>query len=120
MSSGGPTDASTFAPRIEPGKTAPTRPLDRANSVATATGRSKVPSSDAVEAAQRTPMPPGGGVACRQWDRRARQAGGASRKHASGLLEEAEQETGSSYEPTVWRKLEDGTRKAYAGALHKL
>ena len=35
------------------------------------------------------------------------------------FLEEAEHGIGSSYEATVWRKLEDGTRKAYAGALYK-
>ena len=35
------------------------------------------------------------------------------------FLEAAEREIGSSYEAMVWRKLEDGTRKAYSGALYK-
>ena len=38
------------------------------------------------------------------------------RNALGAFLEEAEREIGSS---TVWRKLEDGTRKAYAGALYK-
>ena len=41
-------------------------------------------------------------------------------RHTLGdFLEEAEREIGNSYEATVCRKLEDGTRKAHAGALHK-
>ena len=35
------------------------------------------------------------------------------------LPEEVERETGCSYEATVWRKLEDGTKKAYIGAFYK-
>ena len=35
------------------------------------------------------------------------------------FLEEAERAIGSSYEATIRRKLEDGTRKVYAGALYK-
>ena len=35
------------------------------------------------------------------------------------LLEEAEHEIGSSYEATVWRKLEDGPTKAYTRAPYK-
>ena len=38
---------------------------------------------------------------------------------AGAFLEEAEHETGSLYEATVWQKLEDGTRKAHARALYK-
>ena len=41
------------------------------------------------------------------------------RNALGALLEEAEHEIGSSYEAIVWRKLEDGTRKAYARALYK-
>ena len=36
------------------------------------------------------------------------------------FVEEAKREIGGSYEATVWREVEDGTGKAYAGALHKL
>ena len=62
LSLGGSTAASTFAPTKAAGRTAPTRPPVHANSVATATGRSRVPSSDAAAAAQRTPKSRGGGV----------------------------------------------------------
>ena len=41
------------------------------------------------------------------------------RNTLGAILEEVECQMESSYEATVWRKLEDGTRKAYAGALHK-
>ena len=41
------------------------------------------------------------------------------RNALGAFLAEAEREFGSSYEATAWRKLEDGTRKAYAGALCK-
>ena len=34
-------------------------------------------------------------------------------------MEEAEREIDSSYEATEWHKLEDATRKAYAGALYE-
>ena len=62
----------------------------------------------------------GRGVAGRQWERRDRDKQAVRVRNALGaFLEEAEREIGSSYEAIVWRKLEDGTRKAYAGALHK-
>ena len=35
------------------------------------------------------------------------------------FVEEAEHEISSSYEATMWRRLEDGTRKVYAGALYR-
>ena len=35
------------------------------------------------------------------------------------MLEEADWEVGSSCKATVWRRLEDGTRRADAGALHQ-
>ena len=41
------------------------------------------------------------------------------RNALGAFLEEAEREIGSTYEATVWLKLEDGTKKAYAGALYK-
>ena len=41
------------------------------------------------------------------------------RNALGAFVEEAGRAIGSSYEATVWRKLEDGTRKAYAGALYK-
>ena len=41
------------------------------------------------------------------------------RNTLGAFLEEAEREIGSSYEATVWHKLEADTRKAYAGALYK-
>ena len=41
------------------------------------------------------------------------------RKALGGLPEEVERKVGSSYEATVWRKLEDGTRKAYSDALYR-
>ena len=71
LSSGGSMAASTLTPTRARGKTAPTRPLDRANCIAPATGRSRVPNLDAAEAAQRAPgSRGGGGGAGRQWDRR--------------------------------------------------
>ena len=112
LSSDGSMDASTFAPIKVPGRTAPTRPLDRAISVATATGRSKVPSLDAAEAAQRTgpPGPEGGGGGWPKVGQENVTSKRCERKNALGaFLEEAEREIGSSYEATVWRNLEDGT-----------
>ena len=41
------------------------------------------------------------------------------RNALGAFLESAEREIGSSYEAIVWRNLEDGTQKAYAGALYK-
>ena len=41
------------------------------------------------------------------------------RNALGALLEEVEHEIGTSYEATVWQKLEDHTRKGYAGALYK-
>ena len=41
------------------------------------------------------------------------------RNALGALLEEVEHEVGSSYEVTVWRKLGDGTKRAYDGALYK-
>ena len=42
-----------------------------------------------------------------------------TRNALGAFREEAERAIGCSYKATVWRKLEDGTRKAYAGALYK-
>ena len=53
--------ATSFTPTRAPGRTAPTRPHDHARFVATAPGRSRVPSSEAAEASQRTPVSQGGG-----------------------------------------------------------
>ena len=113
--------ANTFAPTRALGRIARTRSLDHANSMATATGRSRVPSSDAVEAAQRAPGPGGGGggsLTSSGIGERDKQADRV-RNTLGALLEEAEREIGSSYEATVWRKPEDGTKKAYTGALYK-
>ena len=41
------------------------------------------------------------------------------RSTLGAFLEAAERAISSSYEATIWHKVEDGTRKAYAGALWK-
>ena len=41
------------------------------------------------------------------------------RNALGALLEEAERGIGNSYEATLWRKMEDGTRKAYTGTQYK-
>ena len=120
MSSGGSTAASTFAPTKAPSRTALIRPHDHASSMATATGLSRVPRSDAAEAAQQTPMSREGwgSLASDGTGKRDKQA--VRVKNALGaLLEETKHEIGSSYEATTWRKLEDGPRKASAGAMYK-
>ena len=60
----------------------------------------------------------GGALAHHGTGERDKQAVGI-RNILGALLEEAEHGIGSSYEPTLWRKLEDGTGKAYTGALYK-
>ena len=118
-------DASTFAPIKVPGNTAPTRPLDRANSTETTTGCSKVPSWDAAKAARRPPLRSqagggggGGSLAAGGTAERDKQAV-RIRNTLGAFVEEAEREIGSSYKATIWHKLEVGTGKAYAGALYK-
>ena len=60
-SSGGSTDASTLAPIKVPDRIAPTCPPNCASFAETDIGCSKVPNSDATEAAHRTPGSRGGG-----------------------------------------------------------
>ena len=91
-----------------------TRPLDHVSSVATATGRSRVPSSAAAEAAQQAPTSQQGSLASHGTGKRDKQA-----VRVKNALGEVEHEIRSSYEATVWGKLEDGTTKAYSGALYK-
>ena len=62
--------------------------------------------------------PPGGSLAKHGIGKRDKQA--VWILNASGaIVEEVEHGVGSSYEATVWRKLEDGTRNTYTGALYK-
>ena len=87
--------------------------------MATATGLSRVLSSDATEVARVTPKSQRGGSLATngtgQWDKQAVRM----RNALGSMLEEAEREVGRSYEATVWRNLEDGTTRAYTGALYK-
>ena len=78
-----------------------------------------MPNSDAAEAAQWTPRyQGGGGGSLADSGTRGRDKQAVRVRNALGaFLEEAEREIGSSYGATMWRKLEDGTRKAYAVAL---
>ena len=78
-----------------------------------------MPNSDAAEAAQWTPRSQWGRGCWQIVGQEVRQAGSADQKRAGAFLAEAQREIGSSYEATVWRKREDGTRKAYTGALCK-
>ena len=68
------------------------------------------------------PPGPGGGGGC--WHDSGTVGHGQQavrvRNTLGAFLDEAERDIGSAYEATVWRKLENGTQKAYVGALYKL
>ena len=72
-----------------------------------------------LEAAHRTPKSQGGGSLAYSGPRERDKQAVRVRNTLGAFVQEAGQVIGSSYDATVWRKLEDGTRKAYVGALHK-